>query len=501
MTSSNTGAELDNGSALEAFSFDVRLWNVSKAQSKTRPYQLRWKVGGKVSSATFATVMLADSRRNELWAAMRRGEAFRIEDGLPESEVRAAEAAAAVRHDPSWFEFAREYMAVRWRTAAAKTREELADSLATVALAMMGDDAKAPTLEDVRRAVRWAVVPAHKDDEPPADLVAAHTWLAAHSLSLSALTDSKVIRDVHYRLSFKLDDTPAAADTYKRRRRGFNTAMEYAIQEGYLAENPLKGVKRTTSQGGDAVDPRTLVNEVQGKQLLTAVSYVGSVHRNRGRRLVAFFACILYAAMRPAEVVGLRLSDCDLPEPPRYVVSLVKGFTQPRARWGTLTLRETRPISGKKWTDSGERHDKRGLKSREPGADRPVPIPPVLVAMPRAHVEEFGTAADGRLFPNERGGLLGTSSYWRVWQEARQFALTPQKVTSPLARKPYDLRATCITNWLRAGLPVAEVARRAGNSPEVIHRRYAGVIDDSEEANNRKIEQAMGWSSENGSGA
>lgn len=90
--------------------------------------------------------------------------------------------------------------------------------------------------------------------------------------------------------------------------------MDYAIEEGYLDGNPLAGLKRPTSNGSDAVDPRVLVNEVQGRQLLTAVSYVGSVHRNRGRRLVAFFACILYAAMRPAEVVGLRLSDCHLPE-------------------------------------------------------------------------------------------------------------------------------------------------------------------------------------------
>ncbi|MEV6289419.1 hypothetical protein AB0M41_03040 [Streptomyces sp. NPDC051896] len=117
----------------------------------------------------------------------------------------------------------------------------------------------------------------------------------------------------------------------------------------------------------------------------------------------------------------------------------------------------------------------------------------MLVAMLRAHLKEFGTAKDGRLFPNERGDLLGTSSYWRVWQEASPLALPPDKVDSPLARKPYHLRATCITNWLRAGLPVAEVARRAGNSPEVIHRRYAGVIDDSEQENNKKIEKTMGW--------
>ncbi|OEJ55932.1 integrase [Streptomyces agglomeratus] len=368
-------------------------------------------------------------------------------------------------------------MASRWRTAAAKTREGLADSLATVALAMMEDGKKAPTPSEARLAVRWAVVPAHKGEEPPPDLAAACIWLQNRSLPLSALTDPKVVRDVQYRLSFKLDDTPAAGETYKRRRRGFNTAMEYAIECGYLDENPLAGVKRMGSTSGDVVDPRVLVNSAQGTQLLTAVSYVGSVHRNRGRRLVAFFACQLYAAMRPAEVVGLRRKDCYLPE---------KG-------WGTLTLRETRPVSGKKWTDSGKRHDKRGLKSREVKADRPVPIPPPLVSMLREHIEEFGTARDGRLFANERGDVLGSSSYWRVWQEARLIALPPDRVDSPLARRPYDLRHTCITNWLNAGVPVAEVARRAGNSPEVIHRRYEGCIDGHEALNNKKIERAMGW--------
>ncbi|MFI2759258.1 AAA family ATPase [Streptomyces echinatus] len=66
------------------------------------------------------------------------------------------------------------------------------------------------------------------------------------------------------------------------------------------------------------------------------------------------------------------------------------------------------------------------------------------------------------------------------------------------ASVPSRLRRLADANWLRAGLPVAEVSRRAGNSPEVIHRRYAGVIDDSEEENNRKIEKTMGWESSSG---
>jgi integrase len=458
-------------------STDVRVWKVSRLRRKNTLYQLRWVVSGQVHHATFATLALAESRRSELWQAMRRGVAFDKGTGLPEPELTAAEAKKNERPDPTWWDFSREYLADRWRTAAAKTREGLADSLATVALAMAGEGAKARTPEEVRLAVRWAVVPAHREEEPPRELAATCAWLAAHSLPLSALKDPKVVRDVHYRLSFKLDDTPAASETYKRRRRGFNTAMAYAIECGYLDANPLEGVKRPTRGAGDVVDPRVLVNAVQGRQLLTAVSYVGSVHRNRGRRLVAFFACQLYAALRPAEAVGLRLRDCHLPE---------QG-------WGTLTLRETRPVSGTKWTDSGTRHDRRGLKAREVKTERPVPIPPLLVAMLRAHVDAFGTAKDGRLFQNERGGLLGTSSYWRVWQEARPYALPPDKVASPLGQRPYDLRHTCITNWLNAGVPVAEVARRAGNSPEVIHRRYEGCIDGHEELNNRKIERAMGW--------
>ncbi|MEU1309625.1 site-specific integrase [Streptomyces cinnamoneus] len=458
-------------------STDVRMWKVSKVRSKRAPYQLRWTVAGKVKTASFSTVTLADSRRSELWQAMRRGEAFDSESGLPESELRAEveKAKADARPDPNWWEFSREYMAVRWRTAAAKTREGLADSLATAALAMAGEGAPAPG--EVRRAMRWGIVPAHQGEEPPELLKKACAWLAENSLPLSAMKNSGVSEDVHYRLAYKLDGKLAAKETYKRRRRSFNAAMAFAIQCGYLDENPVAELERPVTAQQDPIDPRILMNPAQAREFLTAVSYVGSVHRNRGRRLVAFFGCILYAAMRPAEVVALRLSDCYLPE----------------TGWGTLTLRVTRPVSGKKWTDTGERHDKRGLKMRDPEADRPVPIPPELVAMLLAHLKEFGTAPDGRVFHNERGGLVGSTSYYRVWVEARQYAFPPHKFHSPLAEKPYTGRAFCITQWLRAGLAIAEVARRAGTSPEVIDRHYAGLIDNSEEEDNEKIEKAMGW--------
>ncbi|MFD4546300.1 tyrosine-type recombinase/integrase [Streptomyces sp. NPDC058466] len=478
-TKNDTRAGRAHGAARPGYSFDVKLWKVSKTGRKSRPWRLRWVVAGRVHGDTLTTSALAESRRSELWQAMnRRGEAFEIESGLPESEVRAAaESAEAADSEPPlrWFEFCRKYVAGRWRTSAAKSREGMADGLAAVTLAMVrrGDDT--PTDESLRLAFRWGIVPANLGEDPPAELQAAYEWVTTADRPLGDLAAAEVFEDVVYRVSYKLDGTPAAGDTYKRRRRALNAALEHAVARGELRENPLQQTSRKRVGSNDVVDPRVLVNALQARQLLTSVSHVGSWDRCRGRRLVAFYAVLYYAGVRPAEAVGLRLSDCHLP---------LTG-------WGMLTLRETRPVSGKQWTDSGERHDRRGLKAREASTDRPVPIPPVLVAILRAHLKDFGTAKEGRVFGNERGGVVGSSTYWRVWEESRLYALDPDRADSPLAGRPYDLRHACITRWLNAGVPIAEVARRVGNSPEVIHRRYHGCIDGHEEAANPKITKVL----------
>lgn len=121
-------------------------------------------------------------------------------------------------------------------------------------------------------------------------------------------------------------------------------------------------------------DRRVVVNAWQAGELLASVTYVGGCERASGRRLRAFFGCLYYAAMCPGEALGLRLSDRTLPK---------KG-------WGRIDLAETRPTAGKAWTDSGEAHDRRGLKQRADGEVRIVPIPPPLVRMLQEHIKEFG---------------------------------------------------------------------------------------------------------------
>ncbi len=188
------------------------------------------------------------------------------------------------------------------------------------------------------------------------------------------------------------------------------------------------------------------------------------------------FACLYYAAMRPAEAVNLHRADCELPE----------------TGWGRLHLCQTTPEVGKRYTDSGELHDNKGLKHRADDEIRPVPIPPELVAILRWHIAEFGVASDGRLFRQSNGNVVNSSTYTQVWQAARLIALAPEQVVSPLAARPYDLRHAAVSLWLNAGVPAPTVARRAGHSVDVLLRVYANCIDGDDEIANQRISGALG---------
>ncbi|MEU6997189.1 site-specific integrase [Nonomuraea sp. NPDC046570] len=448
---------------------DVVIWNIRHRKGRAKPYELRWKVGSEPKSKSFLTRALADHFRADLLKAAKKGESFDTVTGLPASMLKTEKAVM------SWYDFAHKYVAMRWKDAAAKTRESIVDSLTVTTFALLDGEASDLPKKDIRAAMQWALIPREEDAAVPPRIEVAVRLLRKGTLAVRELEDPIVIRRVSEELALTRDGKRAAADTTARRRRGLNTALEYAIDLDELSENPLKRVKRKKIVRDVSIDRRCVVNPAQARELLISASYVGSWRRARGRRLMAFFATLYYAGVRPAEAVGLRKADCQLPE---------NG-------WGLLTLEITRPSSGKQWTDSGDVHDKRGLKQRDERAVRFVPIPPELVAILCAHLEEFGTAPDGRLFRNERGGVLGASTYSRAWEESRRFAFTPQQVASPLAGKPYDLRHAALSTWLNVGVDPTTVAERAGNSVEVLLKRYAKCLDGRDEQINQRIEAAL----------
>ena len=274
------------------------------------------------------------------------------------------------------------------------------------------------------------------------------------------------------------DGRAAGATTIARKRSVFANVIRYAVELEEMPSNPLDRLSWKPPKVSEVVDRRVVVNPRQARELLTAVTYVGQQRRGpyaRGQRLRAFYACMYFAALRPAEVVGLRRQDCHLPA----------------TGWGRLTLEKSRPEVNRRWTDTDSAHDERGLKHRAADETRRVPIPPELVAILRAHIDTFGVAPDGRIFSSDRGHPIASTAISDVWAEARTLALTPAQVASPLAGRPYDLRHAAVSLWLAAGVPPPRVAERAGHSVEVLLRVYAKCLDDGEDIANTRIDTAL----------
>lgn len=447
-----------------ATSFDVRIWNIRlyKGARKTT-YILRWVVGPKEHTKTFATKALAESRRSDLVGAAARGEAFDIESGLPLSMCRE-------ENSLSWYDLAVLFCDIKWKRWAPGSRASAAEALATVTSALV-DGRNPPNLPDMRRALeKWTFNKSARDSgEVPEQYAVTIAWLRENSVPISRLTDAAVARLALDAISTKLDGKPAAATTANRKRMVFHQALEYAVERGSLDGNPLDKVKWKAPRTTDAVDRRSVVNPAQARALL------GAVARNDDR-LTLFFALMYFAALRPAEAVALRLEDCELPE---------KG-------WGMLYLSRSIPVASAEWTDSGNAHESRGLKHRAAEEVRPVPACPELVAYIKRHVEDHKTGPDGRLLRGVRGERLSEVTVGRAWRRAREAVLSKRQAASPLAKRPYDLRHAAVSTWLNAGVQPTLVAEWAGHSVQVLLRVYAKCIEGQDAQSRKLIENALG---------
>lgn len=99
---------------------------------------------------------------------------------------------------------------------------------------------------------------------------------------------------------------------------------------------------------------------------------------------------------------------------------------------------------------------------------------------------------------------MASITYRRVWEKPRHTALTsaehrddctarpcPVSQASPLARRVYDLRHTCVSTWVNGGVRPAQVAEWAGHSVAVLLRVYAKCIDGQDQIAKQRIEDAL----------
>lgn len=450
-------------------SFDVKIWAI-KIVDRPKPFLVRWVVGKPPEfNKAFVSRLGAETYRGRLLTARSQGEPFSLTTGEPVSWARIKEKSDQAP-EITWYQHALDYADMKWPEAAANSRAGIAESLAIVTAALVSDVSNPPRPDVLRAALYgWAFNPPRRKNEPTAQTAAAIAWLEKASLPITELNKAKTVRRALTALSLKKDGTKAAPKTYARKRATFSNALGYAVELELLQGNPLARVKLHLPKTVETVDRQVVANPRQVRAMLACV-------REARPDLVAFFGCLYFAAMRPAEVVDLRVSQCVLP---------ARG-------WGQLNLAKSSPRAGSAWTDTGDPYDERSLKHRADGEIRPVPIPPELVRLLREHLDTFGTAADGRLFRGRRGGRISESVYGPVWAAARSKALANLPGASgKLAQRPYDLRHGGVSLWLNNGVPPAEVAERAGHSVHVLLRVYAKCIDGQQGAANKKIDDAL----------
>ena len=453
--------------------YDVRIWDPRKIGDTAKGrWRVRWIVAGREKGKSFAARPLADGFAAGLRQAVRDGRPFDEATGLPVTATAAA--------SRSWYDHACAYTGMKWPQLAPTSRRSVAEALTTITPALTRHQRGAPDSQVLSRALfAWAFNPGTRNLTPPDEIAAALDWIQAASIAVSALDDPAVVRAALGACASTLGGKAAAATTQRRKRSVLYNAIGYAVELGLLPANPVDKIQWKTPGVAETVDRRVVAGPTLARALLAGVRAQGA----RGEHLEAFYGCIYYAATRPSEAVLLTEPDLTLPS---------RG-------WGRIDLATSAARAGRDWTDDGTARQARGLKHRAPRETRSVPIPPVLVAMLRAHLRAYGTPPDGRLFRTSRGGLIQDSAYSAVWQAARAAALTPAQHASPLARRPYDLRHAAVSLWLNAGVPATEVARRAGHSVAVLLKVYAHCIDGQADNVNKRIADALGSDDDPGS--
>ena len=439
--------------------FDVRIHTIRRRPDRRRPFEVRWHAGGRARSRSIITRGLADSYRAELIRAARQGLDFSARTGEPASWATRLPATI------SWLDHAGAYAAMKWPLAAAHTRAGIADALATVTPALLTPGRGRPPAATLRGALYGhAFNPARAGTDPgPAD-TAALTWARHHCLPLAALADPAVTRRALDTLALRLDGSRAAAAAITRKRAVFHGCLGYAAELGLLAASPLERISWRPPGSRFAAGPQSAATPAEVQTVLAEVTRICP-------ELTAFFGCLYYAALRPAEAVALHATSCTLPA----------------SGWGQLTLTGSLPRSARAWTGNGTPREPRGLKHRPGGASRTVPIPPQLVRLLLHHLHTYGSAADGRLFRGARGGPLSESRYGRIWHQARSVAAMP----GAARLRPYDLRHAALSLWLASGAPPAEVAARAGHSVRVLLTIYAHCIPGCDQIASQHIEEAL----------
>jgi integrase len=424
----------------------VQVFAVQSRRGSARvklPFVVRYAIDGRHRSKSFRTKAEAERYRIELLKAAHGGDRFDESTGEPESWLLPLSESRV-------HEWARRWLASQWAEWQPRTRSSTTESLSRlVALAIVD---RSVTPDGLRRYLRQAL---RADRDVQADDVEFEVWMERNCLTLGELTRERMAVIAHD-LNLKLDGSPLAAATANRYRTNCHDCVLAAVDAGAFAVDPWprrsrKHASRKVARRKRAIDVHRLPAPDTMARAIDAIA--SSNPASRTYQMMT--ATAYYAGLRPSEVIMLRLRSLKMPD---------RG-------WGRVDVRE----ADIDWDEPGE--PKTGPRS--------VPIPPILVRMLRSWVTDRALIDPEQLLFRTRTGARPSESTWRrAWIRALDTVGQP-----PL--RVYDCRHAAATTWLRAGVPLGEVARRMGHNVQTLVSTYVGALDGDEAIGNQRIEAVL----------
>ncbi len=262
--------------------------------------------------------------------------------------------------------------------------------------------------------------------------------LRCGDIALRALVTSHVLKA----LATRPDLSGKTLNNYKAVLR---EAIEMAVTDGVLKDNPVNKVRRASYQR-KPVDPFT---RGEGDRI---VAHLASHYPEPVANMVEFW---MWTGFRTSELFGLTWTNVDLARGSVLVSeSVVQGVRKARTKTSV-----TRVVI---------------LNSRALAA----------LERQRAHTQLAG----GPVFQDPRYGTP-----WRDERAFRRSYWTPTlKLLGIRYHRPYNLRHTYATIMLMAGMTSAFCAKQLGHSIEMFHSTYAKWLDgEQNDLEMQRLEQAI----------
>ena len=423
----------------------IKIYGVQDRRNAERvrlAWVVRYTIDGTHRSKSYRTKAEAERYRGALLQAVQSGDRFDPATGEPESwRIPLAELKVH-----AWV---RRWLVDQWPEWQPRTRGSAAEALARfVTLAV---DPRTVVPQSLRSYLRSALAP-ETEVVRDGDL---ERWLDRNCLTLGDL-DKATVGEIARELTRKLDGEPLAATTAARYRTNARACLRSAVEAGAFPVDPWPLSSRTRSRRKvarrkPAVDIRSLPTPETMERALAAIDS----HQPGSKTYRVMTAVAYYAGLRPSEVAMLR----------------VRALVLPTTGWGRIDVTEA-DVS---YDEPGE--PKTGSRS--------VPIPPVLVAILRGWPDDINMSIPDALIFRTRNGTRPSASNWgRSWHRAlRSIGHRTLRV--------YDCRHAAATTWLRAGVPLGEVARRLGHSVETLVSTYVGALDGDEQIANDRIDAIL----------